>query len=137
MSRAERAGRAKKMNNSHCPALMRRRRGEAAPSGEAASWLSDRDIGREKSLPVYYAFRLISCQPRLGTRPGGLGKLQAVTNTNHDRRLRVQTLNLKFGTVWGSTDGVVVDKTDLQFRAATQAITVSYLISYMISYIIS
>ena len=34
-------------------------------------------IGREKSL--YYAFRLISCQPRLGTRPGGLGKLQAVT----------------------------------------------------------
>jgi hypothetical protein len=39
MSRAERAGRAKKMNNSHCPALRRRRRGEAAPSGEAASWL--------------------------------------------------------------------------------------------------
>ncbi len=35
------------------------------------------NIGREKSL--YYAFRLISCQPRLGTRPGGLGKLQAVT----------------------------------------------------------
>jgi hypothetical protein len=39
MSRAERAGRAKKTNDSHCPALRRRRRGEAAPSGEAASWL--------------------------------------------------------------------------------------------------
>jgi hypothetical protein len=26
-------------NNSHCPAPRRRRRGEAAPSGEAASWL--------------------------------------------------------------------------------------------------
>jgi hypothetical protein len=71
----------KKMNDSHCPALRRRRRCqpecEAAPSGEAASesWL----IGREKSL--YYAFRLISCQPRLGTRPGGLGKLQADTST--------------------------------------------------------
>jgi hypothetical protein len=38
MSRAERAGRAKKMNNSHCLALRRRRRGEAAPSGEAALW---------------------------------------------------------------------------------------------------
>ncbi len=32
---------------------------------------------RERSL--YYAFRLISCQPRLGTRPCWLGKLQAVT----------------------------------------------------------
>jgi hypothetical protein len=72
MSRAERAGQVKKMNNSHCPALRRRRRGEAAPLGEAASWL-----GREKSL--YSAFWLISCQPRLGTRPGWLGKLQAVT----------------------------------------------------------
>ncbi len=35
MSRAERACRAKKMNNSHCPALWWRRRGEVAPSGEA------------------------------------------------------------------------------------------------------
>ncbi len=33
--------------------------------------------GNPKSL--YYAFRLISCQQRLGTRPCGLGKLQAVT----------------------------------------------------------
>ncbi len=33
-------------------------------------------LGREKSL--YNAFRLISCQPRLGTLPGGLEKLQAV-----------------------------------------------------------
>ncbi len=36
MSRAERAGRAKKLNNSHCPALRRRRRGEAAPSGRCS-----------------------------------------------------------------------------------------------------
>jgi hypothetical protein len=27
------------MNSSHCSALRRRRRGEAVPSGEAASWL--------------------------------------------------------------------------------------------------
>ncbi len=33
---AELAGRAKKTNNSHCPALRRGCRGEAAPSGEAA-----------------------------------------------------------------------------------------------------
>ncbi len=43
MSRADseraRAWRAKKMNNFHCPSLRRRRRGEAAQSGEAASWL--------------------------------------------------------------------------------------------------
>jgi hypothetical protein len=30
-------------------------------------------MGREKSL--YSTFRLISCRPRLGTRPGGLGEL--------------------------------------------------------------
>ncbi len=28
---------------------------------------------------VYCVFPLISCQPRLGTRPGGLGETQAVT----------------------------------------------------------
>ena len=54
------------------------------PSGSAAAALASLRlrhrakqhrgyIGRGKSL--YYAFRLISCQPRLGTRPGGLGKL--------------------------------------------------------------
>ncbi len=67
MSRAKRARQAKKMTNSHCPALRRRRRGEAAPSGEAASWLHWK--GKVSVL----------CQPRLGTRPGGLGKLRAVT----------------------------------------------------------
>jgi hypothetical protein len=62
MSRAERAGRAKKMNNAHdCPAPRRRRLGEAAPSGEAASWLHWKG-----KVSLYYAFRLISCQPRLG-----------------------------------------------------------------------
>jgi hypothetical protein len=30
-------------------------------------------IGREKSLYYAFKFRLISCQPRLGTRPGGPG----------------------------------------------------------------
>jgi hypothetical protein len=73
MSRAERAaGRAKKTNNSHCRALRRRCRGEAAPSGEAASRLNWK--GKVTVL------RLSACQPpRLGTRPGGLGKLQALT----------------------------------------------------------
>ena len=39
-------------------------------------------IGREKSL--YYAFRLISGRPRLGTRPGGPGETQAVTTSIPD-----------------------------------------------------
>ncbi len=39
MSSAERAGRAENNNKSHCPALRQRRRCEAAPLGEAASWL--------------------------------------------------------------------------------------------------
>jgi hypothetical protein len=50
-----------------------------SPDGELEA-ASDDDrgyIGMEKSL--YYAFQLISCQPRLGTRPGGLGEIQAVT----------------------------------------------------------
>ncbi len=81
MSRAERAasGRAKTMNNPHCPALRRRRRGEAASSGEAALWLH----WKGKSL-VYCACPLISRQPRLGTRPGGLGETQAVTVADSD-----------------------------------------------------
>jgi hypothetical protein len=69
MSRAERAGRAKKTNNSHCPALKRRCRGEAAPSGEAASWLhwkgKVRFIARFRSYP---ASRVS------GRGPAGLGK---------------------------------------------------------------
>ncbi len=64
----------KKMNNSHSPqaALRRRRRrsGEAAPSGEAASWL------QWKGELVYCAFPLISCKPRRG--PAGW-ETQAVT----------------------------------------------------------
>jgi hypothetical protein len=76
MSRAERApgraGRAKKMNNSHWRALRRRHRGEAALSGEAASWLHWKGkvwfIARFRILPA-------------ASRPGGLGdsETQAVT----------------------------------------------------------
>ncbi len=40
---------------------------------------------------------------------------------------------MKFGTVLGSTDGVI-DKIELQFCATTQAITISYLMSCYISY---
>jgi hypothetical protein len=69
MSRAERAGRAKKMNNSHCPALRRRRRGEAAPSGEAASWL------HWKGKVWFIArFRLYPASSVPGRGPAGLGK---------------------------------------------------------------
>jgi hypothetical protein len=39
-------------------------------------------IGRGKS--VYCAFQLISCQPRLWTRPRGLGENQAVTIHRQD-----------------------------------------------------
>ncbi len=72
MSRAERAGRAKKTNNSHRPALRRRCRGGGGAIGRSS-------IVEGKSL-VYCTFLLISCQPRLGTRPGGLGETQAVTD---------------------------------------------------------
>jgi hypothetical protein len=80
MSRAERAGRAKKMKCSHCPALRRRRRCKAAPplQGGAIGRSSIVATLQRKSL-VYCAFQLISCQPRLGTRPGGLGETQTVT----------------------------------------------------------
>jgi hypothetical protein len=69
MRRAERAGRAKKMNNSHCPALRRRRRGEAAPSGEAASWLHWKG-------KVWFnsRFRLYPASSVSGRGPAGLGK---------------------------------------------------------------
>ncbi len=79
------------MNNSHCPALRRRRRGEQHRGY----------IGREKSL--YYAFRLISCQPRLGTRPGGLqvGKLQAVTTHRPNSSSWVGGRVLIEGRGWG------------------------------------
>jgi hypothetical protein len=40
--------------------------GEAVPSGEAAQWL-------------HWNGKVCICQPRLGTRPGGLGETQAVT----------------------------------------------------------
>ncbi len=62
------------MDNSHCPAIRRRRR--AARLRHRAKQHSGY-IGREMS--VSYAFRLISCQQRLGTRPSGLGEIQAVT----------------------------------------------------------
>jgi hypothetical protein len=57
---------------------------QRVPDGGAAAarrlhWAKQHSgyIGREKS--VYNAFRLIFCQPRLWTRPGGLGEIQAVT----------------------------------------------------------
>ncbi len=71
MSRAERAGRAKKMNNSHCPALRRRRRCEAAPSGEAASWLHWK--GRVWSI-ASARFSLYPASRVSGRGPAGLGK---------------------------------------------------------------
>ncbi len=66
--------RAKKMNNSHCPALRRRRRGEAAPSGEAASWLHWK--GKVRFIA---RFRLSYPASRVSGRgparaPAGLGK---------------------------------------------------------------
>jgi hypothetical protein len=71
MSRAERAGRAKKMNNSHCPALRRRRRGEAAPWGEAASWLHWK--GKVLSIVCFLLYPA-SCVSKSGHGPAGLGK---------------------------------------------------------------
>jgi hypothetical protein len=68
MSRAERAGRAKKKINSHCHALRRRRRGEAAPSGEAASWLHWKGKVCVLCLSAYPASRVS------GRGPAGLGK---------------------------------------------------------------
>jgi hypothetical protein len=72
MSRAERAGRAKKMNNSHshCPALrLRRRREAAAPSCEAASWLHWK--GKVWSI---VCFSLYSASRVSGRSLEGLGK---------------------------------------------------------------
>jgi hypothetical protein len=58
--------------NGQCPlpVLRRRRRGEAVPLGEAASWLY---------WKVNYAFLLISCLPRPVTRPCWLEEIQADT----------------------------------------------------------
>jgi hypothetical protein len=69
MSRAERTGRAKNMNNSHRPALRRRRRGEAAPSGEAASWLHWK--GKVWSIARFLSYPASSIS---GRSPAGLGK---------------------------------------------------------------
>jgi hypothetical protein len=71
MSRAEQAGREKKMNNSLCPAL-----GEPSLSGDAASWLHWKGKVTVLRLSAYHS---ISCMPRPGTRPGRLGEIQAVT----------------------------------------------------------
>ena len=77
MSRAERAGRAKKMNNSHCPALRLRRRGEAAPSGEAASWLHWN--GKFWSIA---RFLLYPASRVSGRGPAGLGKPKLLLISN-------------------------------------------------------
>ncbi len=76
MSRAERAGRAKNLmvmnlNNSHCPALRRRRRGEAAPWGEAASWLHWK--GKVLSIARFLLYPA-SRVSKSGRGPAGLGK---------------------------------------------------------------
>jgi hypothetical protein len=80
MSRAERAGQAKKMNNSYCRALRRPGAAAARRRHRAKQHRGYIVIGREKSL--YYAFRLISCQPRPGMLPGRLGEIQAVTQAS-------------------------------------------------------
>jgi hypothetical protein len=69
MSRAELAWQAKKMNNSHCPALKQRNRCEAAPSGEAVSWLH----WKGKVWPIAH-FRLYPASRVSGRGPAGLGK---------------------------------------------------------------
>ncbi len=68
-----RAPRAKKTNNSHCPALRRRRRGEEAPSGEATSWLHWK--GKVRFIARY---RLYPASRVSGRGPAGLGKPKAV-----------------------------------------------------------
>jgi hypothetical protein len=68
------------MSNSHCPgpALRRRRRSEAAPSesesGEAASWPSYRDIGREKSGLLRVSAYILPAASRDAAQPAGFGK---------------------------------------------------------------
>jgi hypothetical protein len=69
MSRAERARQAKKMNNSHFPALRLRSRCKAAPLGEAASWL------HWKGKVSFIACFLLYPASRVpGRGPAGLGK---------------------------------------------------------------
>ncbi len=76
------------MNSSHCPGLRLRPAPAEPEAGRRPGHRAAKQhrgyfkFGREKS--VYYAFRLISCRQRLGTRPGGLGEIQliqAVTST--------------------------------------------------------
>jgi hypothetical protein len=81
MSRAEQAGRAKKTNNSHCRALRpRRTRGEAAPSGEAASWLHW--MGK-----VWFVagFLLYPASRVSGRGPAGLGKPKLLLPTGQTK----------------------------------------------------
>ncbi len=59
------------MNNSHCPALRRRRRCEMAPSDKAASWLRWKGKVTVLRLSAHI----------LPAWPGGLGDIQAVTVT--------------------------------------------------------
>ena len=56
-------------------------------------------IGREKS--VYYGIQLISVQPRLGTRPGGLGEAQAVTTHRPNSNSWVGRWGLKWKVMVG------------------------------------
>ncbi len=79
MSRAERAGRAKKNEQFplSCPQAALPRRGSAIGRHSIVATLEGNSL-------VYCTFQLISCQPRLGTLPSGLGETQAVTE--YDRK---------------------------------------------------
>jgi hypothetical protein len=72
MSRAERAGRAKKMNNSHCPVLRWRRRCKAAPSGRF--WRSIIVATLKGKVWSIARFRLYPASRVSGLGPAGLGK---------------------------------------------------------------
>ncbi len=75
MSRAERAGRAKKNEQFSLfrPQAAPPRRGSAIGRSSILATLAGKS--------VYNWIQLISCQPRLGTRPGGLEEAQAVTHS--------------------------------------------------------
>jgi hypothetical protein len=64
----------KKMNNSHGPSLRWRRRGEAAPSGEAASWLHHDWKGKVCSIARFRVCLVYPASRFSGRGPAGLGK---------------------------------------------------------------
>ncbi len=73
----------KKMNNARCPAVRRRRRGEAAPSGEAASWLhcKGNEVRSSARCRLYPVTSRVS-----GRAPTGLGKPKLLRGVASRRR---------------------------------------------------